>query len=439
MIWISTLSIVAASTALAALLGWLVAPWLGLLTIALAFAGYAAYQALATQRLHDWLQAPRGRAVPVGHRRWGEIFDSLARFVDGEKQARTELSAEIDKIRAVVDRLPDGLVVLDANYAVQWCNQAAENLHGIFTVRRPVQHFIREPEFVEFLAAGRFETPLRLQLAARPGRTFEFRIHVTDDGHRLLITRDISEQARVDVMRSDFVANVSHEIRTPVTVIGGFAETLLTIEFDAEKRNEYLDSILRHSRTMQRLVDDLLMLSSLEAGAMSEPESNVAVDDLFSVVVAESQALSDGRHRIVSKAPANVSLRGHPIELESAVRNLMTNAIRYTPEGGTIELRWSLRGQDGWISVQDDGIGIAPEHIPRLSERFYRVDRGRSRSSGGTGLGLAIVKRIASRHNATLHIESQVGVGSTFSLIVPASRIVEAQSGQGGREAAVVA
>ena len=263
-----------------------------------------------------------------------------------------------------------------------------------------------------------------LPLATRPGRLFELRLHRNDDGSKLLITRDLTELARVDAMRRDFVANVSHEIRTPVTVIGGFAETLLESDDDPKARREYLTMILRQSQTMQRLVQDLLTLSSLENAEAPPAQERVDMHALVGALVDEAQALSQGRHSIGMKLLAPRWVLGAASELESALRNLLTNAVRYTPAGGQISVDWRVRDGDGLLSVRDSGIGIPPEHLPRLTERFYRVDHGRSRETGGTGLGLAIVKHIVQRHGGKLAIDSRPGQGSTFTLRIPAGRML---------------
>ncbi len=427
MIWLRHLVIVVASV----LLGLAVAlwsPWAGLAVIVLGFAGFATFQSIVAQRLFDWVAAPTDRPVPSAPGLWGELFNRIARFVTTEAGARDALSADILEIREAIDRLPDALVVLDADNVVQWCNQAARELHGIFADQRPIIQFIRHPDFQRYLSAREFTSPLEIELSARPGRVYEIRIHRTDDDSRLLISRDITEHSMLNQMRSDFVANVSHEIRTPVTVIGGFAETMLDLTLEPAKQREYLESILHHSHTMQRLVEDLLILSTLEAAGRDGLDERIDLQQLYGQLTGEARDLSNGRHDIVMDAPDDVAIIGSRHEIESAVRNFLTNAVRYTPDGGRIVLGWTNKPHQGWITVSDTGIGIATEHIPRLTERFYRVDRGRSRSTGGTGLGLAIVKRIANRHGMGLHVDSKPGVGSTFSLIVPATRIRSVQS-----------
>lgn len=388
------------------------------------FVVYAVVQSLYMVRLHHWSSLPRNRALPAGIGPWRPIVTRLARFVRQETDTRNELGSELERIHAAVDRLPDGLVVLDRYDHVLWANEAAESLHGIFGTRRPIHHFIRQPEFARFLEANESGSTMRVQLPHHPGRTHELRLHRAQGDQKLLITRDVTNQAKLDAMRSDFVANVSHEIRTPITVIAGFAETLLTLELDEAARREYLGSILKQSQTMQRLVDDLLMLSSLESGADELGEEQVDLHRLLEALLDEARALSRERHQFGLEFDGPRRVVAAPGELESAIRNLLTNAIRYTPDGGRISISWRVQDSEGRISVRDTGIGIAPEHLSRLTERFYRVDRGRSRASGGTGLGLAIVKRIMHRHQGRLEFESAPGRGSTFKLCLPATRLL---------------
>lgn len=422
MIWINSLLTVAAVLTVAGIAA-LFSPLAAFAIMAIALIVIVWRNSLNTTRLHDWLLTPQTRAVPEGTGAWGEMFDRLARFVGSEQLTREELADQIEQIRLSLDRLPDALVVLDPSNGIQWCNSPADDLLGVAGSKRPITQFIRHPEFGRYLSEGNFDRPLEIELGARPGRVYEMRVHDTEDDMRLLISRDITDQAMLNQMRSDFVDNVSHEIRTPVTVIGGFAETMLDITLEPEKQREYLNTILHNSRTMQRLVEDLLTLSSLEATDTGSLDEVIRLDRLFNTLASETRDLSSGRHEICCDPPHNINIIGRTSEIESAIRNFLSNAVRYTPEGGTISLLWAQRDNEGWITVQDNGIGIAAEHLPRLTERFYRVDRGRSRATGGTGLGLAIVKRIANRHNATFKVDSELGSGSAFSLIMPGARI----------------
>jgi len=399
------------------------ATWLGAWVILLGF-----YHGYFLGRLNHWSGLPKMRDVPIGFAGWRRPMDKLARFMRLESEERAELSDELEQLRAAVDRLPDGLMLLDRFNHVEWANVTARDLHSVFGNRRPVHHFLNQPEFIDYLDAGQYAASLRLALPNRPGRTFEIRLHASDDAKKLLIIRDITDQARLDTMRSDFVANVSHEIRTPITVIGGFAETMLELDLDPDERRRHLESIAKHSRTMQRLVEDLLTLSSLESAIDKPADESIALEPLCDSLIADAGALSGGRHTIESSIPPGLRLLGVSSEIESAIRNLLSNAVRYTPEGGRISLEWLEQRGRGAISVVDTGIGIPADHLPRLTERFYRVDRARSRVTGGTGLGLAIVKHIANRHGAELLIESRAGKGSRFSLRFGAGRIIRPES-----------
>jgi len=393
--------------------------WLGTVLVV-----YALTETVYLSRLHHWAALPRNRSLPVGYGPWRAVVARLSRFARQEADAQNELASELQRIHAAVDQLPDGLVVLDRYDHVLWANDAAESLHGIFGTRRPIHHFIRQPDLAGLLRSNDSGSSLRVELPGRPGRIYELLLHRAQGDQKLLITRDVTERAKLDAMRSDFVANVSHEIRTPVTVIGGFAESLLTLDTDAGQRREHLESILEQSRTMQRLVDDLLTISSLESDTQPLDDEPVDVAALLERLVDEARELSAGRHAIAVTIDGPRRVLASPGELENAVRNLLSNAIRYTPEGGRISVHWRVQDAEGRISVGDTGIGIPPEHLHRLAERFYRVDRGRSRATGGTGLGLAIVKRIMARHQGQLRFDSAPGRGSTFVLSLPASRLL---------------
>ena len=425
LVWFRSLGFAALIILVAAWLHRFLSPAFALVLLAVALVVAVLYQASFVSRLTAWANLPRNRPLPIGWGIWTPLIERLNRVSRQQQATVTELGSELERIHAAVDRLPDGLVLLDRYDHVSWSNQAAQSLHGIFGTQRPVHHFIRQPEFAEMLQrrGGGAQTQ-RLQLNTQPGRIFELQLHETDAEHRLLITRDITDQAKLDAVRSDFVANVSHEIRTPATVIAGFAETLLSLDLDDKTQREYLSAILRQSETMGRLVGDLLLLASLERAADRLDESAIELQPLLESLVYEARALSSGRHDITLEFEGPPRLMAVPAEIESAVRNLVTNAVRYTPDGGVVTVSWRVRDDEGWLAVRDTGIGISTEHLPRITERFYRVDRSRSRDTGGTGLGLAIVKRIANRHHASLRIDSEPGKGSVFTLRFPARRLV---------------
>lgn len=382
------------------------------------------YDTVYLAKLHHWSGLPRNRELPIGTSTWGQSFDRISRFMRQEAIERSETAAELERLHAAVDLLPDGLVVLDRFDHVQWSNRAAQRIHGIFGTRRPIDHFVRQPEFLDYLRANDFSGAVALSLPGQPGRVFSMKIEPTVDAFRLLITRDITEASLLEQVRRDFVANVSHEIRTPLTVISGFVETLIEIEMPQEEQLRCLDLIKRQTVTMERLVEDLLTLSSLESANLQAEATEVAIGPLLQTLVADSRVVSAGRHHIEASIDAVESVMGVSSELDSAIRNLLTNAVRYTPDSGSIAASWRVVNGEGVLVVTDTGIGIAAEHLPRLTERFYRVDRGRSRDTGGTGLGLAIVKHVAQRHQTRLEIDSRIGVGSTFRLHFPKSLLI---------------
>jgi two-component system phosphate regulon sensor histidine kinase PhoR len=312
MIWRRSITILTLTLLVAGFAHAYLSPVIAFGVLAIALAATILIQTWYLDRLRAWAALPTQRVLPLGWGVWTRLIEQLTRLSREQQHRNAELDSELERIRAAVDRLPDGLIVLDRLDHVVWSNQAAATLHDIFTRRTPIHHFIRQPEFIEALHRrdGRVQA-IRMQLPQRPGRVFELRLHAADDEHRLLITRDITEQAKLDAMRSDFVANVSHEIRTPATVIAGFAETLLNLDLDEASRRQYLGSILRQSETMGRLVSDLLTLSALERAADRADEAEV---DLLSLAVAGVRSTNTLRptayDRTALRRPATSA--GHP-------------------------------------------------------------------------------------------------------------------------------
>jgi len=422
-VYLRTLAWLAAIGAFAVVAGFFHSTEAAAWVIAAGLALLVAYHTVHLDWLTHWAALPRQRELPIGFGLWGATFDRIGRGARQDAIERNDMSAELERMHAAVDILPDGLIVLDRFDHVQWSNRSAQALHGIFGSRRPIDHFIRQPEFISWLQSGQAAEPLSLALPTAPGRSFLLKVEQTDESTRLLVTRDATEQHRLDQMRRDFVANVSHEIRTPLTVVSGFVETLIDLDLPFEERRDILETVLRQSATMQQLVEDLLTLASLEHDAEPHDEQTIAVPALLERLCADMRVVSAGRHVIDLEIQDAFTVLGAPSEIESAVRNLLSNAVRYTPEGGRITAGASLTSNDALIWVRDTGIGVSAEHLPRLTERFYRVDRGRSRETGGTGLGLAIVKHVAQRHRARLDIQSTLGVGSRFSLVFARHRI----------------
>jgi two-component system phosphate regulon sensor histidine kinase PhoR len=379
------------------------------------------------EKLTRWLKSPVPGKVPVGTGAWDYIFSLLYRFERVQSRQQQQLAKTLVRFRQAARAHPDGVVILDADNRIEWCNDTAEThfeINGEIDAGQPVINLMRQPEFVAYVESGDYSQPLELRSARAGGAIFSVQIIPYGDAQKLLLSRDITRLDRLETMRRDFVANVSHELRTPLTVLSGFLETIKELQLDPQRSRDYLNLMAEQGKRMERIVDDLLTLSTLESAPTPPLDERVPVQPLLERLRADAEALSGGKHRIVLDAEPGFDLLGAESELASAFGNLITNAIRYTPDGGEVCITWHVSTQDAEFAVIDSGIGIPPEHIPRLTERFYRVDRGRSRATGGTGLGLAIVKHVLSRHNATLEIKSEDGKGSRFTARFPARRIV---------------
>ncbi len=376
-------------------------------------------------KLEKWTRAPFADDTLEGDGAWNGVFGRLYRH---EKDLRQQIAAreeEIAHLLAAGQALTDGVVLLDRLNQIQFCNSMAESQLGLVVRTDRGQHIanlVRQPEFVEYLENGDFARPLTLRSDRRDDRVYSIHVIPYGNGRRLMQVKDVTQTDRLDRMRRDFVANVSHELRTPLTVLAGFVETMQELELSPEERASYLAMMGDQSKRMLSIVQDLLTLSSIES---APPPENEVVDmaNLLDKLRRDAEALSGGRHVITLDSEGQGDLRGAESELVSAFGNLVSNAIRYTPAGGTIRLIWRVAAQGAEFTVQDSGIGIDPAHIPRLTERFYRVDRGRSREAGGTGLGLAIVKHALNRHQASLEVSSAPGAGSRFTARFPASRV----------------
>jgi two-component system phosphate regulon sensor histidine kinase PhoR len=380
--------------------------------------------------LRQWASRSLTEAVPEGTGAWEEVFTLLYRRQRAETSRRGQLAHSLARSRQAGRALPYGVAILDAEYRIVWCNDSCEAHFGINAdadVGQPITNLVRQPEFVEYVAAEEFSKPLQLK-TARDGLILSVQFVPYVDSQRLLLSRDITQGTRLETMRRDFVANVSHELRTPLTVLVGFLETMRELKLDPERSRDYLNLMAEQSRRMQRIIDDLLTLSTLESAPEPPHDEQVDVAMLLSRIHSEAGAISAGRQHITLHAEPGFDLLGTESEIVSAFGNLASNAVRYTPPGGEVRLIWRGSQNGAEFIVEDTGVGIEAEHIPRLTERFYRVDRGRSRETGGTGLGLAIVKHALARHQATLEIESTPGIGSRFTAKFPARRVVPARA-----------
>ncbi len=376
--------------------------------------------------LQRWLASPETTDVPDGSGLWENAFSKLNKLMRSLRKEREKHAAALLQMEQATSALPDGVVILDASDRIEWCNLLAIRHFGLDATRdmgQQITYLVRQPEFVQYLAMRNFSEPLILRDSRQDGIVLSITLISYGKDKRLLISSDITKLERIETMRRDFVANVSHELRTPLTVVNGFVETMYDmphLENDMARRALHLmgDQTVR----MESLVDDLLTLSRLENDNNPVREETVDVSALLNEIFKEGLLLSNGKHQLHLEVESDAKLSGSRDELRSAFTNLLTNAIRYTPVAGEITLRWAEKEGCLAYCVRDSGIGIAPQHIPRLTERFYRVDRSRSRETGGTGLGLAIVKHIAMRHQAKLEVASEEGKGSIFSIVFPAKR-----------------
>lgn len=376
------------------------------------------------KQLSMWLDNPDDVRLGDGWGAWTEIFAKLYRLRREEQKNRNDLAEWLSRFRQAMSQLPDGVVIMDDVLFLEWCNPVAEQHLGLSLDKDKgmrVTNLIRSPEFIDYIILGRYEEPLTLETDER---RLVVRLIPFENRRQILVSHDVTEFERLDQMRRDFIANASHELRTPLTVINGFLEIAATEpDLDAATRAQHLKLMTEQGRRMQSLVEDMLVLTRLEAVDFPLREEVIDMHLLIEQIEAEGVALSSGRHRI-SASVQGPDLKGSTEELRSAIGNLVSNAVRYTPEGGQITIEWVDTPAGPRCIVTDTGIGIRPEHIARLTERFYRVDKSRSRETQGTGLGLAIVKHVLMRHQAQLEIESELGRGSRFIIQFPRSVMV---------------
>lgn len=381
------------------------------------------------RRLVRWARQPVGTPVPDATGRWGEAFLALHKRARKTAEQREQLHEALDRFQQAAQAMPDGVVILGGQLAVEWANAKAEQLLGIDTAHdtgAPIINIVREPQFVAYLQGGQYAMPRLLRSVRSPGQSLQVRAVPFGQGRLMLLVRDITQFERLETMRRDFVANVSHELKTPLTVVSGFIDTLVDgwEDLAPDEARHMLTLAGEQATRMRHLIEDLLTLSALETDAPPQ-EEQMTMAAVLADVREEAEVLSAGRHEIVLVDHGPSLLLGNPRELRSAFGNLASNAVRYTPAGGRIELLWQGDSSGGaTFAVADNGIGVEPQHISRLTERFYRVDRGRSRETGGTGLGLAIVKHVLERHGGRLQVESRPGEGSCFTAHLPARCIV---------------
>ncbi|MFT3856952.1 MAG: phosphate regulon sensor histidine kinase PhoR [Aquabacterium sp.] len=397
---------------------------------AAAVLGVSVLDTLKGHHLLDWLRTPEAQA-PRLPGLWGEVAHRVERVIRMRDQQIADEQARLAQFLSAVEASPNGVMLLDASDHITWMSAAAADHFGLNPQRdlmQRVTNLVRQPAFVQYLASGDYKEAVKCPAHRGTISMLQIQIRVYGEGLKLVLSQDITERERADTMRRDFVANVSHEIRTPLTVLSGFIETLASLPLTEVERKRVIELMSQQAERMQGLVSDLLTLAQIEGSPRPGADRWVSAHKLMQRIESDGLALSKNQHpmRFDIEVPAGRECEIAGIENEwlSAMGNLVSNAVRYTPAGAPIEVRWSVNADGGAeFSVKDGGIGIAPEHIPRLTERFYRVDGSRSRETGGTGLGLSIVKHVVQRHGGELRITSEKGKGSTFTLTVPANRV----------------
>jgi two-component system, OmpR family, phosphate regulon sensor histidine kinase PhoR len=379
--------------------------------------------------LRAWLQHPKRYELPEPGGLWGEVFDGLLDLQRKNRKRKKKLTAMLAEFQASTSALPDGAVVLGERGEITWFNNAARRLLGL---RLPqdigirVPNLIRHPAFTKHFDDGDFEREAEVPSPVNLAKTLSLRIVPYGRNQRLMIVRDISERLMLDAARRDFVSNASHELRTPLTVLRGYLDLM---EMEAQGSGVLapwhapIVEMRAQALRMESLVNDMLKLARLESGRAQMREEVLDAPGMIRRAVEDARQLSLGQHRFELAVDPNLCVVGGEVELHSVFANLITNAVRYTPAGGAVRVRWERTAEGARFSVADTGIGIAQKDIPRLTERFYRVDAGRSRASGGTGLGLSIVKHALESFDGRLEVESEVGVGSTFSCVLPPHRL----------------
>jgi len=421
-----------------ALLGLLVMMLVGAASgyfVAVVLAGVAAalaYNIYQLSRLEHWLRCSRQIHPPRASGLWGAVFDSFDRQQQRRRARRERLADLLRRFRESANAMPDGIIVLSDLGEMRWWNHVASrylSLNWPQDQGHRIANLIRHPDFSHFLDSGSWDDPIKIPAPNDPLRVLEIRIVPYGDQQRMLLARDVSELHRLETMRRDFVGNISHELRTPLTVLRGMAEHISDMKsLERAELDRPLELMDQQIERMTQLVDDLLLLSRLETEAPEAKSDPIDMPAMLNEVADEARTFSNDSHDIKLTIDAGITVKGDYEELRSAFSNLLSNAVKYTPPEGRIDIRWFEAAGIACLTVADTGRGIPAHHLPRLTERFYRVDSGRASRDGGTGLGLAIAKHVLSRHGAHLEITSELDVGSTFSCVFPSYERIDASS-----------
>ncbi|MCV2884837.1 phosphate regulon sensor histidine kinase PhoR [Aestuariibacter sp. AA17] len=390
-----------------------------ILAVALGAMWLLAVQFWQMYRLNQWLWRSKRMTPPRSKGFWEHIYEGVYYLQRRHRRKRKELSKIVKRFREGAEALPDAAVVVDSESAIVWCNRLARIELGLRWPQdagRRIDNLIRHPKFIEYFNSDQYSQPIEVPSPTNVQKTFEYRIKPYGEQHLLIMARDVTRLTQLEQTRKDFVANVSHELRTPLTVLNGYLEMLQVSEqVPPELFSKAMTEMSIQSVRMQGLVEQLLILSRIEASSERVFENRVDVPQMLAIIETEALTLNQEKHHTIEfDVDSDLRVYGSDTELRSAFSNLIFNAIHYTPDGGNIRVSWQRQGHRAKFCVADNGDGIAAKHINRLTERFYRVDKARSRKTGGSGLGLAIVKHVLSHHNSKLEIKSQVGKGSEF-------------------------
>ncbi|HHY0471575.1 TPA: phosphate regulon sensor histidine kinase PhoR [Vibrio parahaemolyticus] len=410
------------------IVGWIFGymPWLLLAATALQLVWHLHNQV----RLSSWLWDEKRLTPPSGSGNWESLFNGLYRLQQRQRRKRKELTNLIRRFRNGAESLPDAVVVFRAEGNIVWCNRLAQHLLGFHWPEdsgQPISNLIRTPDFIKYINKKDFSEPLEMRSPLNVERMLELRIVPYTEGEHLMVVRDVSQLKQLEGMRRNFFANVSHELRTPMTVLQGYLEMTEDPDMIVGPMWTKAHGVMTEQlNRMNSLVNQLLTLSKIEAAPMHELEDVVNVPAMLEVLEKEAISLSgDDQHKLKFDVDTSLRVLGDDDQLRSAISNLVYNAVKYTPPGANIHVRWYQTAQGACLEVEDSGDGIEPQHLHRLTERFYRVDKARSRDTGGSGLGLAIVKHALSHHDSHLEIQSEVGVGSKFSFVLPSRLVVK--------------
>ncbi|VVD85512.1 Phosphate regulon sensor protein PhoR [Pandoraea cepalis] len=429
-IWARALTLLILQAFISTAIGWFFGASVGYITAIFLLVTQVLFNAYHAQRLWRLLDAPVYGEVPSALGLWGEIYYRLHKLAKRWHNQVKQVEQQHARFIQAIQASPNGVIMLDEHNQIEWCNAIAESHFGIDAkrdLRQQITHLLRTPAFVHYLSSERYDEALLMHhMGEKRNNVLSMQVFPYGDHRKLMISLDVTDLERTDSMRRDFVANVSHELKTPLTVLSGFLETVGELPLSPEEIQRYVEIMRQQASRMQNIVNDLLTLAKLEGSGKPPPDERIDMGMQMRSLRSDAEGLSQGQHVIEVTQADGLDLRGAEGELHSAFSNLVSNAVRYTPPGGKIRIEWGPTDDGGArFAVTDSGLGIPAEHIPRLTERFYRIDRSRSRDTGGTGLGLAIVKHVLTRHQADLKVTSEVGRGSTFAIQFPPTRVTQ--------------